>query len=113
VCVGDSVSQVNPIVGEGYKFIFEAALIASKAIEKSLKNKDLNYLLEYESNWRKRFLLNYKRSKRSKRSNRSQARLFKYSQNNFLTDFIVFISKFLSDKRAIKTLSGEYGLDEV
>jgi digeranylgeranylglycerophospholipid reductase len=110
VCVGDSVSQVHPIVDEGYKFIFEAALIASKAIEKSLKNKDLNYLLEYEANWRKRFLLNYKRSKRSKRS---QARLFKYSQNNFLTDFIVFISKFLSDKRAIKTLSGEYGLDEV
>ena len=107
VCVGDSVSQVHPIVGEGYKFIFEAALIASKAIEKSFKNRDLNYLLEYESNWKKRFLLNYKRSKRS------QARLFKYSQNNFVTDFIVFISKFLSDKRAIKTLSGEYGLDEV
>lgn len=107
VCVGDSVSQVHPIVGEGYKFIFEAALIASKAIEKSLKNKDLNYLVEYESNWKKRFSLNYKRSKRS------QARFFKYSQNNFVTDFIVFISKFLSDRRAIKSLSGEYGLDEV
>ena len=107
MCVGDSVSLVHPIVGEGYKFIFEAVLIASKAIEKSFKNRDLNYLLEYESNWKKRFLLNYKHSKRS------QARLFKYSQNNSVTDFIVFISKFLLDKRAIKTLSGEYGLDEV
>ena len=107
VCVGDSVAQVHPIVGEGYKFIFEAAIIASRAIEKSLKNKDLKYLSEYEANWKKRFFLNYKRSKRS------QARFFTYSQNNFLTDFIVFISKFLSDKRAIKSLSGEYGLDKV
>lgn len=92
------------------KFIFEAAIIASRAIEKSLKNMDLKYLSEYEANWKKRFFLNYKRSKRSKRS---QARFFTYSKNNFLTDFIVFISKFLSDKRAIKSLSGEYGLDKV
>ena len=26
VCVGDSVSQVNPIAGEGYKFIFNLEL---------------------------------------------------------------------------------------
>ena len=37
VCVGDSVSQVNPVVGEGYKFIFESAIMASKAISKSLQ----------------------------------------------------------------------------
>ena len=106
VCIGDSVSQVNPIVGEGYKFIFESALIASKAIEKALAKGDFDYLLEYESNWKKRFLKNYKRSKLA------QERFFKYSKSNFLIDFGMVLSKFYSDKRIVKSLSGEYELDK-
>jgi digeranylgeranylglycerophospholipid reductase len=47
--VGDSVSQVNPVVGEGYKFIFESAIFASKAICQSLKNEDVNLLLNLSS----------------------------------------------------------------
>ena len=105
ICVGDSVSQVNPIVGEGYKFIFEASIMASKAIHKSLENNNLKYLSEYESEWKNRFLLNYQRSKRL------QDRFFKYSQNNLLMDYILLISKFVPDKRAVKSLSGEYGLE--
>lgn len=105
VCVGDCVSQVNPIVGEGYKFIFESAIMASKAIKKSLEEDDLKPLNVYESDWKKRFSENYKRSKRS------QERFFKYSQNNFVMDFIVFLSKFIPSKRSIKSLSGEYDLD--
>ncbi|WP_139958641.1 lycopene cyclase family protein [Flavicella sediminum] len=106
ICVGDSVSQVNPIVGEGYKFIFEAALIASKAIDKALEKDNISYLAEYESDWKARFLLNYQRSKRA------QNKFFKYSQNDFLMDFIFSISKFFSTERAIKSLSGEYGLEK-
>ena len=106
VCVGDSVSQVNPIVGEGYKFIFESAIMASKAIIKTLKSENLEHLKEYEVLWKNRFSKNYKRSKRS------QERFFKYSQNNFVMDFIVFLSKLISSKRSIRSLSGEYGLEE-
>ncbi len=106
VCVGDSVSQVNPIVGEGYKFIFEAGLMASRAIDKALKNDDLIYLSEYESAWRKRFFANYSRSKRS------QERLFKYSNKDLLMDFALFMTRFRSDKKIIRSLSGEYGLEE-
>jgi digeranylgeranylglycerophospholipid reductase len=106
LCVGDSVSQVNPIVGEGYKFIFEAALMAGKAIEKSLEKNDVSYLSLYESDWKNRFSANYNRSKKT------QKNFFKYSKNNFLMDFILLISKFISDKRAIQSLSGEYGLEE-
>lgn len=106
VCVGDSVSQVNPIVGEGYKFIFESALMASKAINQAVKIEDLNCLKEYESDWKNRFLLNYQRSKNT------QKKFFKYSKNNFLTDYILFISKFfIPKKRAINSLSGEYNLE--
>ncbi|MDT7833068.1 NAD(P)/FAD-dependent oxidoreductase [Flavobacteriaceae bacterium S356] len=106
VCVGDSVSQVNPIVGEGYKFIFEAGLMASKAIDKSLENDNLDCLLEYESDWRKRFLANYSRSKRS------QERLFRHSNKDLLMDFALFLTKFRSDRKIVRSLSGEYGLEE-
>lgn len=106
VCVGDSVSQVNPIVGEGYKFIFESAIMASKAIIKTLESENLNDLKEYELLWKNRFSENYKRSKRS------QERFFKYSQNNFVMDFIVFLSKLIPSKRSVRSLSGEYGLEE-
>ena len=105
ICVGDSVSQVNPIVGEGYKFIFEAAIMASKAIDKTLQNDDLSLLKNYEVDWKNRFLANYKRSKRA------QERFFKYSQNSILMDYVLLISKLYPDARAIRSLSGEYGLE--
>lgn len=107
VCVGDSVSQVNPIVGEGYKFIFEAAIMASKAIQKSLEKNDLSYLTEYESDWKNRFSANYKRSKDD------QTKLFKYSKNNILMDFALFMSKFRSNKKIVRSLSGEYGYENL
>ena len=100
------MSQVNPIVGEGYKFIFEAALMASKAIDRSLENNNLEHLSEYESDWSKRFLANYTRSKRS------QERLFKYSNKDLLMDFALLLTRFRSDKKIIRSLSGEYGLEE-
>ncbi|APZ46765.1 DNA-binding protein [Polaribacter reichenbachii] len=105
ICVGDCVSQVNPIVGEGYKFIFEAAIMASKAINKSIEENNIDILKDYETTWKNRFLLNYQRSKRA------QERFFKYSKNNLLMDYTLFISKFISDERCVRSLSGEYGLE--
>ena len=102
VCVGDSVSQVNPVIGEGYKFIFEAAIMASKSIVKSLKKDDLSVLLEFENDWKKRFLLNYQRSKVA------QQRIFKFSNNDTLIDIALILSKLRSTKKNISTLTGEY-----
>ena len=102
VCVGDSVSQVNPIVGEGYKFIFEAALMASKSIDTSLKRNDLHCLFEYETIWKERFLSNYKRSKKA------QGRIYKYSKSDILVDIGMLILNLRSSKKNIKTLTGEY-----
>ena len=107
VCVGDSVSQVNPIVGEGYKFIFEAAIMSANAINKSISNNNLSFLTEYESVWKKRFFANYSRSKKS------QKKLFKYSQNDFLMDFAFIMMKLRSEESIIRSLSGEYGLDKI
>ena len=105
VCVGDSVSQVNPMVGEGYKFIFEAALMASKAIHKSLENDNNIHLKEYETEWKNRFLANYKRSKSA------QQRVFRYSNNDYVMDLALLLSRLRSNKRIINSLSGEYGLE--
>ena len=102
VCVGDSVSQVNPIVGEGYKFVFEAAIMASKAISNSLLNDDLNLLSDYETNWKKRFLSNYKRSKVA------QERIFSLSKKDYLTDFGMILLKLRANKKNVQTISGEY-----
>lgn len=105
VCVGDSVSQVNPIVGEGYKFIFEAAIMASKAILQALDHNDLLLLHAYEEAWKKRFLTSYKRAKFS------QEKIFKYSKKDYLVDVAILLTKLRSDKSIINSLSGEY-LDE-
>ncbi len=107
VCVGDSVSQVNPIAGEGYKFIFEASIMASRAIHDYLKSNNLEDLKAYESEWKKRFLENYKKSKNS------QQKLFKYSKYNFLMDFALLMARFKADEKVIRSLSGEHGFDKL
>ena len=102
ICVGDSVSQVNPIVGEGYKFIFESAYMASNTIEKALQRNDIAVLSEYETLWRKRFLSNYKRSKGK------QKIIYGMSNNNLLIDLGILLSKLRSNEKNLKSLSGEY-----
>ncbi len=102
VCVGDSVSQVNPIAGEGYKFIFESAIMACKAINTALEKEDLSHLFTYEADWKKRFLVSYKRAKFS------QQKLFKYSKNDYLMDFAMLLIKLRSNKSVINSLSGEF-----
>jgi digeranylgeranylglycerophospholipid reductase len=107
VCVGDSVSQVNPIVGEGYKFIFEAAEMAGKAIVKALNTNDLRELKEYENNWESRFLENYQRSKKA------QQTIFKMSSSNFAINTGLLLSKLRSNDSNLKSLSGEYDLSKL
>ncbi|CAL2063270.1 NAD(P)/FAD-dependent oxidoreductase [Tenacibaculum sp. 190524A05c] len=102
VCVGDSVSQVNPIAGEGYKFIFESAIMASKAIVNAIHQDDLTPLSQYETDWKKRFLKSYKRAKFS------QEKIFKYSKKDYLMDFAMLLLKLRSNKSIIKSLSGEF-----
>ena len=102
VCVGDSVSQVNPIAGEGYKFVFESAIMANNAIDKALKQDDIALLFEYEKDWRKRFLANYKRSKIA------QERINNLSKSDLLIDLGVLLFKLRSNKSNLKSISGEY-----
>jgi len=102
VCIGDSVSQVNPIGGEGYKFIFEAAIMASKAINEALVQEDVKSLSIYEDLWKKRFKSNYTRSKIA------QKRIFSLTKNDFLIDAGMVLLKLRANKKNVETISGEY-----
>ena len=102
VCVGDSVSQVNPVAGEGYKFIFESAVMVANSICNSLKNNNLNILNQYETEWKNRFQKNYNFAKFA------QQKAFKYSKSNLLVDFGMLYLKSKPSEKIIKVISGEY-----
>lgn len=90
LCIGDSVSQVNPIVGEGHRFIMEAGLIAAPVIHRALTEGKPELLGQYEAEWRKEFYKDYQRSKKG------QVLADKLSGNDFLADLGVL---FLASKR--------------
>ena len=102
VCVGDSVSQVNPLVGEGYKFIMDSAMIAADAIVKALAANDLALLDKYELQWQQANKIHYLNSKKL------QSLLAKSHQYNLLTDIGLFFLKLKRAKTVSKILSGEF-----
>ena len=102
VCVGDSVSQVNPLVGEGYKFIMESAIIAADAIVIALAANDLALLKNYESQWQQTNKVHYLNSKKL------QSLLAKSHQYSLLTDIGLFFLKLKRAKTVSRIVSGEF-----
>ncbi len=102
VCVGDSVSQVNPVVGEGYKFIFRAAVMAANAIEKAISQNNTSMLKEYEYEWNKRYYDFYRKAKRM------QQLLIKYSKSDNKVDLGMLFLKTKRNKTIEKIISGEF-----
>lgn len=82
VCIGDSVSQVNPLVGEGYRFILEAGQIAALYIFKALDSNNMQILKEYEKEWNSKFTKDYQRCKKI------QTIANMASRNNLLSDIL-------------------------
>ncbi len=102
ICVGDSVSQVNPLVGEGYKFIMDSALLAESAIDQAIKQNDLTLLSDYEKSWEKANVAHYKNSKML------QSLLAKGHQSNLLTDIGLLFLKLKRSKTVSRIVSGEF-----
>lgn len=102
ICIGDSVTQVNPTVGEGYKFIFESAKMGADAIVNALNTNDPAALAVYEEKWKQRFLHNYHFSKRFQRL------VMRYSHFDWLMDILMIFLKRKSDEKVIKVIAGEY-----
>ena len=95
ICIGDSVSNVNPLVGEGYRFIIESSELASGYIIESLKKNDLSILEKYNLEWKKKYLKNYIRAKKLQKVAELGSKV------GFIGDFLIFI---LSTKRS-KTIT--------
>jgi digeranylgeranylglycerophospholipid reductase len=107
VCVGDSVSQVNPIVGEGYKFIFKAAVMAANAIENALALNNPSLLREYEHEWNKQYYEFYRKSWRA------QQALIAYSKSYVMVFLFLLFMKTKGDKTVEKIISGVFNKREV
>jgi len=63
LAVGDSVTQYNPVVGEGYRFIIDSASMAAEAVEKFLKTSNLEDLKIYQTKWNQKYKDTYKQAK--------------------------------------------------
>ena len=102
VCVGDSVSQVNPLVGEGYKFILDSSIMAVDAILKALSAKDLSLLKAYENEWKQTNTVHFVNSKKL------QTLLAKAHQYSLLTDIGLLFLKLKRAKTVSRIVSGQF-----
>ena len=61
ILVGDAAAQIKPTSGGGLLLGFDACKIASKYIEKSIKEDDINILTQYQNDFNRKYLkeLNY------------------------------------------------------
>jgi digeranylgeranylglycerophospholipid reductase len=102
VCVGDSVSQVNPLVGEGYLFILDSAIMAVDAISKALENNDLALLKNYENEWNQTYRTHYLNAKAM------QSFLSETMKYDLLTDIGLIFLRFKRAKTVSKIVSGRF-----
>lgn len=102
VCVGDSVSQINPIVGEGHKFIMEAGLIAAPYIQQAISKNNLELLYGYEKDWHKRFYNSYLLSKKL------QNFADKVGKSDLLSDLATLFLATKRNKTFVNLISGEF-----
>jgi digeranylgeranylglycerophospholipid reductase len=102
ICIGDSVSQVNPVVGEGYRFIFQAAKLASDAIITAIKKDELSHLQRYEIAWNNEFYSKYKTAKKM------QKLINTFSNSDLLVDLGILILKTKRRKTILKLFAGEF-----
>lgn len=107
VCIGDSVSQVNPFVGEGYRFIMEAGFIAAPYIYKSLQENNLEILHGYENEWNSKFYAKYTMCKKA------QKIAAWASKNDFITDLFNIFLLLKRNKTFEKIISGDISRREI
>jgi flavin-dependent dehydrogenase len=58
VAIGDAVSTINPLGGEGIQYAMENGKFAADYIDRFLRNKKVNFK-EYQKKWRKKYYLKW------------------------------------------------------
>jgi len=100
ICVGDSVSQVNPLVGEGHSYILEASCMAARAINNAIKQNNLELMHSYEEEWKENFYELYKLGKQI------QISADKSSKHDLRCDFAILALKMKSDESVARIITG-------
>ncbi len=101
VVVGDSAGQVNPLIGEGVRFVMDSARIASKYIISSLEENNLNNLKGYQKEWEHKYLEKYKCAKFL------QNKAKKFTNNDRTCDLVAKQLSSLSDKDSLRFCKGD------
>ncbi|GIV32871.1 MAG: digeranylgeranylglycerophospholipid reductase [Chitinophagales bacterium] len=101
ICIGDCVLQANPLVGEGVRFVMDAAAMAAPWIENAIKHNELPLLSNYSQKWRKRYENKYRIAFRL------QQRFMQVSSDDARVDQIVRKMHMLSDVDMERIMSGE------
>lgn len=99
--IGDSVSQGSHLLGEGYRYVLDAAKLAAPAIINSLKNEDEQLLNQYETDWNNKFRRIFLKHKKL------QELAFRCSDNDWLSDFLSFMMMTKTPKTFAKLISGD------
>ena len=102
LCVGDSVSQVNPLVGEGYRFVIESGFIAAPYVLKAIQENNDELLHGYETEWSKVFYKKYHRGLRL------QKFADKVSKSDFISDIVNLFVATKTKSSFTDFLSGEF-----
>lgn len=99
--IGDSALQVNPLVGEGIRFIMDSAKIASSRIKEALINSDLKLLENYSRDWKNKY------HKKYEIAYYIQQKIKKDSMDDLKMDKGVEKIKNISDEDFSRLLSGD------
>lgn len=102
VCIGDSVSQVNPLVGEGYLFILDSAIMATNAIVAALTSENLSLLKNYQDEWNRTYKDHYENAKML------QGLLAESMKSAWLTDLGLLFLKMKKARTVSRIVSGRF-----
>lgn len=104
VCIGDSVSQTNPLIGEGYRFILETGILVVPYIYKALHEQDNRILKGYEEAWKRKFYKDYSKCKKM------QKIMSIFSRDDLLSDMLCLIFASKRGKTLKRLASGQINI---
>jgi len=101
VLVGDAAGQVNPVVGEGYRFILNSGMFAGRAISEKLSQNIFTAHKSYQKLWDHKYRGSYRRIVYTRKFLRS------LKPFGFSPKVIIFVIKYLPRRIIQKLLSGK------
>ncbi|MFA5879960.1 MAG: NAD(P)/FAD-dependent oxidoreductase [Candidatus Margulisiibacteriota bacterium] len=60
IIIGDVALQANPLVGEGLRFVMDAAKMASKSVKMAIEKNNDKFLTDYSKAWVKKYYKKFK-----------------------------------------------------